>query len=92
MGATLQRAVNVFIVFMGTLVAGFVVIGTILNILLTQLAIGPIISISKVANDVSVGKKDVPNVEWRSNDEVEDLYTSFNRMRRSLDAALRLLR
>lgn len=92
MTATLRRTTNVFMIFIGTLVAGFIVIGVMLNVFLNRFAIAPIIAISKMANDVSTGKKDAPIVEWASADEIGDLYLSFNRMRRSLDAALRLLR
>jgi protein-histidine pros-kinase len=77
---------------MGTLVSGFIVIAVLLNVLLHRLAIKPIMAISRTANDVSVGKTETPNVDWPAKDEIGDLYKSFNRIRRSLETAMRLLR
>lgn len=91
MAVPLERAWNTFTMFMGTLVAGFILIAVLLNILLRLLAVKPVSKISAMANEVSLGKLDAPEVEWNSRDEIGSLSRSFNRMRYSLESALRLL-
>ena len=44
-----------------------------------------------MASDVSMGKLDAPEYVSRSHDEIGSLATSFNRMRRSLQNAMRML-
>lgn len=62
-----------------------------LNLMLHFFVIRPIRQLAHVANEVSTGNMDVPEVAAKGNDEVAALTTSFNRMRISLSKALKML-
>ncbi|MQX36146.1 c-type heme family protein [Roseospira navarrensis] len=91
MSVPLERSWNTFLVFVGSLAGVFVGIAILLNILLSAMVIRPVVKISRMASDVSLGKMDVPEVEVTSKDEIGALSAAFNRMRRSLETALRML-
>lgn len=76
---------------MGTLLVVFLIIAVLLNVLLQIVAIRPVLQISAMASEVSLGNPDAPEYERRGNDEISSLAASFNRMRRSLESAIRLL-
>jgi len=80
-----------FINFMLILVAIFVFIFITLNILLRRIIIKPIIQMAKQANDVSMGKMSSPEFKESGKDELSTLGASFNRMRRSLHKAIRMI-
>ena len=69
----------------------FALILVLLNILLWFAIIRPIRRLSRMADEVSTGNLDVPEVAVRSHDEVGVLAGSFNRMRISLVKALKML-
>ena len=71
------------IVFLITMVA--------LNVLLRLMVVRPAREIAAMADEVSLGKADVPEYVPRSKDEIASLAESFNRMRRSLANAMKLL-
>jgi protein-histidine pros-kinase len=77
--------------FMVALAAVFAITLLLLNVLLTTLVVGPLTRIAAVANRVSLGEADVPELAPRGRDEVAQLIESFNRMRRSLANAMRML-
>ena len=87
----LTRGRHSLYVMMGTLLAVFAVMMILVNLLLQRFIIAPIGRISRVADEVSLGNMDVPEFELAGRDEIATLSTSFNRMRRSLAAAFRLL-
>lgn len=91
MSVPLERAWNIFLVFMGTLVAVFLVIAILLNVMLQMVVIRPVLRISEMASAVSLGNMDIPEYERKGNDEIASLSASFNRMRRSLESAMRML-
>lgn len=91
MSVPLQTARQTFLTFMAIMVAMFVLIMLILNVLLHYMVIRPVVKVSRIANAVSLGETDVEEFEHRGNDEISVLSASFNRMRRSLDSAMRLL-
>ena len=62
-----------------------------LNVLLCTLVLRPVSRLSRIADQVSVGAMDAPEFPTQGGDEIAALGTSFNRMRRSLVEALRLL-
>ena len=74
-----------------SLVAVFVFILLALNVLLGLVVIRPIRKLSTMADAVSTGNLDVPEVTVRGRDEVAVLAGSFNRMRISLAKALKML-
>ena len=74
-----------------SLVGVFLFLLLLLNLLLWFFIIRPIRRLSHMADEVSTGNLDVPEVRFRSGDEVAGLAGSFNRMRISLVKALKML-
>ncbi len=74
-----------------SLVGVFVFLLVLLNVLLWFFIVRPIRRLSHMADEVSTGNLDVPEVRFRSRDEVATLAGSFNRMRISLVKALKML-
>jgi len=91
MTVPLARADQTFRVFMTSLVAIFVAIGIVLNLMLYLLVIRPVAALSKTANRVSLGEADVPEFATGGRDEIGTLAKSFARMRNSLDQAIKLI-
>jgi protein-histidine pros-kinase len=63
----------------------------LMNLLLWFTVIRPIRMLSRMADAVSTGDLEVPEVRVRGGDEVSVLANSFNRMRISLVKALKML-
>ncbi|HTR04644.1 MAG TPA: DUF3365 domain-containing protein [Thermoanaerobaculia bacterium] len=74
-----------------SLVGVFLFLLVLLNVLLWFSIIRPIRRLSHMADQVSTGNLDVPEVHLHSHDEVGRLAGSFNRMRISLVKALKML-
>lgn len=91
MALALSRARHQLLVYFGGLASIFAVTLLLLNVLLHYLIVRPIRRISALAEDVSTGKNDVPEFDARGQDEIASLAASFNRMRRSVESAMRLL-
>lgn len=91
MSVPLDRADKTFHTFMYSLAAVFVLVFVILNVLLHLIVIEPVKKISAVAHEVSMGKMEVPELNEQGKDEIASLAGSFNRMRRSLVNALKML-
>ncbi|MGI9409786.1 MAG: c-type heme family protein [Hyphomicrobiaceae bacterium] len=75
----------------GTFVGAFVVLLILLNVLLNWLVVSPIKGLAGVAQAVSMGDSDQPEFVLGGSDEIASLSQSFNRMRRSLDNAMKML-
>ena len=69
----------------------FVVLFIILNVMLSMLIVKPITRLSEAADKISTGDMDIPEFSEKGKDEVSLLGRSFNRMRRSLEKAIRLI-
>ena len=80
-----------FKTLLGSLIAVFVSILVVLNVLLMFAVIRPIKRLSQMADEVSTGNLDAPEVTVKGTDEVAVLSGSFNRMRISLTKALKML-
>ena len=91
MTVALERADQAFRAFMTSLVLVFLVAFAVLNVALSTLIIRPIVRMARSADQVSVGSFDVPEFSEDGRDEISVLATSFNRMRRSLQKAMKLL-
>ena len=91
MAVPLQRAYSTLGWLMAALAGVFLIILLIVDTLLRALVVKPVVGISEMASDVSMGKLDAPEYVSRSHDEIGSLATSFNRMRRSLQNAMRML-
>lgn len=69
----------------------FVIMLVLLNLLLHFFIVSPVQRISRTADEVSLGNFDVAEFQQASRDEIGSLATSFNRMRRSLVSAFKLI-
>ena len=91
MSVPVQKANEAFVTFMLLLVGVFLFIIIVLNIMLKQIIIKPVMKMAVAANAISVGKFETPEFDETGKDEVAILSASFNRMRRSLQKAIQLL-
>jgi HAMP domain-containing protein len=91
MAVPVAMAKKAFQALLATLVGVFVFILVFLNVLLWFVVIRPIKRLSSMADAVSTGNLDVPEVPAKGHDEVAVLAGSFNRMRISLVKALKML-
>ncbi len=91
MTVAFAKANRLFLVLMGGMAAVFAVTLLLLNLLLHFLIVRPVRRISAVASEVSLGNLDIPEYQPRGRDEIASLASSFNRMRRSLVGAMRML-
>lgn len=88
----IARANQAFKTFMGSLTAVFVFIFVALNLMLWYTVIRPVTQLSRVADQVSQGDNmDAPDFEVTSRDEISVLTQSFNRMKKSLVQAMKML-
>jgi protein-histidine pros-kinase len=87
----IDRANAAFKTFMISLTAVFLIIGIALNLMLAQMVIRPVTKLSKLADEVSLGNMEVPDFHVRGRDEIGILADSFNRMKKSLVQAMKLL-
>jgi protein-histidine pros-kinase len=86
-----QRARAAFRTFMLALGGIFVLVGVVLNVMLLSMVIMPVSRLAKLADQVSLGGMDVPDFHVRSRDEIRVLADSFNRMKKSLVQAMKML-
>jgi protein-histidine pros-kinase len=91
MSLPIENANSAFYTFMTSLAAVFIVLFVILNLMLSLLIVRPITRMSAAADKISVGDMDIPELSETGKDEVALLARSFNRMRRSLEKAIRLI-
>jgi protein-histidine pros-kinase len=91
MTVALERADQAFRTFMTSLVLVFLMAFAVLNVALSRLIIRPIVRMARAADQVSTGNFGVPEFSITGNDEIAVVATSFNRLRRSLEKAMRLL-
>lgn len=87
----LRNANNAFYTFMAFLGAGFIITFVVLNVMLSWLIIRPVSKMSKAADEISTGNFDIPEFGASGKDEMSVLAASFNRMRRSLEKAIKLI-
>ena len=87
----LAKARKEFMVFMVSLVAIFLLIFVVINIMLNRLIIKRVREMAHISDEVSTGHDDVPAFNDTGKDEISDLSKSFNRMRRSLEKAMKML-
>ena len=90
MSLPIKNANNAFMLFMGSLAGIFVVTFIVLNVMMSVMIIQPISRMSASADRISQGDFNVPEF-GKGSDEISVLGTSFNRMRRSLQKALKLI-
>jgi protein-histidine pros-kinase len=91
MSVPIASANQTFMVAMAILIGIFLLILVILNVLLHFVVIKPVVRVSKMASDVSLGDMSAEEYVKPGRDEISSLTASFARMRRSLESALKLL-
>jgi protein-histidine pros-kinase len=91
MAVPMQRADDIFKTFMLSLLGVFVVVFIALNAMVHIFVTRRITRLATVADQVSMGKFDVEEFSVKGNDELSALGRSFNRMRTSLNSALKML-
>ena len=87
----LAKAREEFMIFMASLIAIFVMIFIVINLMLSQLVVKRVREMAHVSDEISTGHLEVPEFRVSGKDEISDLSRSFNRMRRSLEKAMKLL-
>ena len=87
----LNRAYTTLFWFMLALAAVFLVIVVLVDLLVRAIVVRPVEEISDMASKVSLGQMDAPELVRDSKDEIGSLAASFNRMRRSLQNAMKML-
>lgn len=86
-----QRARGAFRTFMLSLAGVFVFVAIVLNVMLVYMVIRPVSRLAKLADQASLGNMDVPDFHVRSRDEIRMLADSFNRMKKSVVQAMKML-
>jgi len=86
-----QRARTAFRSFMLSLAGVFVFVAIVLNVMLVYMVIRPVSRLAKLADQASLGNTDVPDFHVRSRDEIRMLADSFNRMKKSVVQAMKML-
>lgn len=91
MQVALDRGNETFKVYLIALAGVFAVTIVLLNLLLHFVIVKPIRRMSTIASEVSLGNMDAAEFDDKGRDEIASLAGSFNRMRRSLANAMKLL-
>ncbi|HEY4373143.1 MAG TPA: DUF3365 domain-containing protein [Burkholderiales bacterium] len=87
----IARADAAFRTFMISLAAIFVAIFVVLNLMLMFIVVNPVRKLAAIADEVSLGKVDTAEFNVKGRDEIAVLAQSFNRMKKSLAQALKML-
>ena len=91
MSVAIDNANRAFVTAMASLVFVFAVLYIVLNVMLSRMIVGPITRMAKAADDVSTGNFEIPEFAERRHGEIGQLGASFNRMRRSLQQAMKMI-
>jgi HAMP domain-containing protein len=91
MAVPLARAARVRWLLLIPYVGVILLLFLLLNLLLDQLVIGPIDQMADTAEAVSLGRLDTPEYARGGADQIARLSSAINRLRRSLQEALRML-
>lgn len=83
-----QKTLKTFLFATGTVLLAIIIL---LNLMLYKIVVQPVKKMSSIAHDVSMGKMDVGEYELSGKDEIASLSQSFNRMRRSLVNAMKMI-
>jgi methyl-accepting chemotaxis protein len=91
MAVPIGNARRAFLTFMGSLAVVFALAFVALNIMLTPIIVRPVARMSEAADQISVGNFEVPEFAESGRDEIAQLGRAFNRMRRSLQTAMKMI-
>jgi protein-histidine pros-kinase len=87
----MSRANATFYAFLATLAASFTAVFVVLNAMLMIIVVRPVVRLAGIADEVSLGKIDGPDFAVKGGDEVARLAQSFNRMKKSVVHAIKML-
>src|SRR6185436_17693366 len=88
----IARANKAFRTFMVSLTVVFAVIFVVLNLMIWYTVIRPVTRLSRLSDQVSQGENmEAPDFEVKTRDEIGVLTQSFNRMKKSLVQAMKML-
>jgi protein-histidine pros-kinase len=91
MSVPIQKAQQAFYTFMGSLFGIIVCIFIVLNVMLNYVIVKPLAKMSRIADEISTGNMEMPEFEASGKDEIAVLSRSFNRLRRSLEKAMKMI-
>jgi protein-histidine pros-kinase len=86
--AMADRGFRELVVYLGLVFVASVVL---LDLVVVFAVVRPLRRLSAMADQISLGKRDIPELPVKGSDEIAVLAGSFNRMRRSLERALKML-
>ncbi|MBL8520383.1 MAG: HAMP domain-containing protein [Betaproteobacteria bacterium] len=92
LASILQTANIALTTLMSSIGAVFVAIFIVLNVMLDRMIVRPVADMARQADAVSVGDFSIPEFIPGSKDEIGVLGIAFNRMRRSTEEAIKLLK
>ena len=87
----IEMANKAFVTLVLSLAGVFLASLVLLDVVLLLTVVRPLRNLSAMADQISVGKMDMPELPASGKDEIAVLAGSFNRMRRSLERALKML-
>lgn len=87
----IKRAETAFYTFLGSLAGIFAAVFVVLNVMLMRIVVRPVTRLAALADEVSLGKIDGPDFAAQGGDELSLLAQSFNRMKKSLAHAIKML-
>jgi protein-histidine pros-kinase len=91
MALPIQRAEKAFYTFMSSMAGIFLVVFVLLNIMLMIIVVRRVVRLAKLADEVSLGNLEAPEFSAGGKDELSRLGHSFNRMKKSLSHAIKML-
>jgi len=91
MSLPIAKAEQAFYTFMGSLVGIFAALFVILNLMLHFVVIRPLSNMARAADAISTGNLTLLDLPVSGKDEVSILARAFNRMRRSIEKAMKMM-
>lgn len=90
-GLAERNAMNAFWSFTAVLGSLFVLLFIVINIMLSSMVVTPIRRIADLSDEISKGNLDLPEFKETGAEEIRHLQTAFNRMRRSIEKAIKVV-
>lgn len=88
----LATANTALITLMSSIGAVFLAVFVVLNLMLDRMIVRPVAEMARQADAVSIGNFSIAEFAPKTNDEISVLGVAFNRMRRSTEEAIKLLK
>lgn len=87
-----SNAREALVAFVGVLAVLFAVLFIVLNIMISRLVVKPLQHVCQVTDEISRGNLSAPEFREDGAHEIQQLHAAFNRMRRSVEKAMKLLK